>query len=196
MVSFGLVLVLSSSSVFADQARLNPNRPGAVKTQWTHLMAGGCDVAKANISTPLEARVLRNTPFAIKGKIFKSAELAELFAADGWYKPSAKAPKLAAIDKRCVGKLAKWEKRLRKKLKIGPKVEAFMTRYRELYLQLRKIPYDASHYTARKGKPSKGVSSWGISYSKECEESGECGGYSIDCTEAKRVVTCELIAVG
>ncbi|GDX83881.1 hypothetical protein LBMAG42_56920 [Deltaproteobacteria bacterium] len=59
-----------------------------VLASWEQLMAGGCDINKAHVSTPLEARVLRNIPFARGGYVFKTLQLTRLFEADGgWYKP-------------------------------------------------------------------------------------------------------------
>jgi hypothetical protein len=111
-----------------------------LKTDWEALLAGGCDLAAAHVVSDVEARVLRNLPYALKGYVFKSPELAKLYGADGaWYTPDAAAkidfdPKTMA----CVEKLKKLEDDLAKSGKALPKAfAARFTAHHEAVVALR-----------------------------------------------------------
>lgn len=177
--------------------RANPYAPMALYKDWQNLQANGCKVESYNISTPIEARVLRNTPYAIAGKKFKSAELTELFGDDGnWYTPTTAKPKLSKTAAACVAKVKRWENKLRKRIKIGKKVEAFLTRDREFYIDLRRLQYSKDLFSGKGGKLKNNEASWYFTHGKKCFYDGDCGGYVIDCRLENSKVKCEMVAAG
>jgi hypothetical protein len=76
-----------------------------------------CDPAAAGYSLSADSlRVLRNTPFALRGYSFSSPELERVFRQEPWYEalPSVNGsnpPLLDPVDKTCVRKLKKLEAR-------------------------------------------------------------------------------------
>jgi hypothetical protein len=83
---------------------------------WNAIVAGGCDLDAAHVHTPIEARVLRNLPYAQKGHVFKSYALTTLFASDGgWYTPNPDAkPSFTPAEGACIKALKTREAALRK----------------------------------------------------------------------------------
>lgn len=102
-------------------------------------MAGGCDLDKAHVSTPLEARVLRNIPFARGGYVFKTLPLTRLFEGDGgWYKPvQGKTVTLTATEQTCVDALKAREASLMSSQPLSDSTADWMLWHRDLYLTLR-----------------------------------------------------------
>lgn len=81
MRALTLLLTLIATPAFAGES--------PIKADWEALLAGDCDLVAAHVVTDIEARVLRNAPYALKGYVFKSAELTALYGADGgWYVPN------------------------------------------------------------------------------------------------------------
>jgi hypothetical protein len=108
-----------------------------VRGAYTTLRDGGCDVSK--LGSPLAARVLRNVPYALGGKVFKSPELTRIFSQDGdWYQPTTpKDPALSTADRSCSRALAAQERKLRKKQKKIPAgIERAVTADRAAMLQM------------------------------------------------------------
>lgn len=114
---------------------------GAIPAAYRALVDAGCDPERAGISTPIEARVLRNVPYAVAGRPFKSPELARLYASDGtWYQAGADGKiELTGADAACVATLKKHEDRLRKHAKLDAKVEAALTASPQIFHGLRAL---------------------------------------------------------
>jgi hypothetical protein len=110
-----------------------------VLASWEQLMAGGCDLNKAHVSTPLEARVLRNIPFARGGYVFKTLQLTRVFEADGgWYKPvHGKAVTLTSTEQACVDALKARETALHASQPMPDSTADWMLWHTDLYLTLR-----------------------------------------------------------
>ena len=76
-----------------------------------------CDPAAAGYTLSANSlRVMRNTPFAIKGYNFSSPELQDIFGREPWYAPrpgvdGSNPPELEPADKECVAKLRALEAR-------------------------------------------------------------------------------------
>ncbi|HVK71797.1 MAG TPA: hypothetical protein VM734_00700 [Kofleriaceae bacterium] len=113
-----------------------------ILTAYDQFRTAGCKVEL--IGSPIVARVLRNVPYALAGKRFKSPELAALYAADGrgdarWYSPSADEVDVTAADRACVRALGARETKLRKTIKIKPAVEAAITRHGATVLEMMEL---------------------------------------------------------
>ncbi len=138
MSSYRVLLAAVSALALAAGARAAHagDDPGDLRTAYTALRDGGCDVSK--LGSPLSARVLRNVPYAQGGKIFKSPELTRIFEQDGgWYQATtAKDPALSDADRSCARALAAQEQKLRKKQKIPAAIELAVTGDRAVMLQM------------------------------------------------------------
>ncbi len=139
MIAHRLVLATLSTLVFAAAASDAHAGDDAVDLRGAYaaLRDGGCDVSK--LGSPLAARVLRNVPYALGGKIFSSPELKRVFFLDGdWYEPTtSKDPALSAADRACVRALTTREQALRKKQKkIPASIELAVTGDRAVMLQM------------------------------------------------------------
>ncbi|MCB9766317.1 MAG: YARHG domain-containing protein [Alphaproteobacteria bacterium] len=112
---------------------------GPIKQTWEGLLAKDCDLKAVGVWTPVEARILRNTPFAMAGYTFKDISLKFVFQDDGgWYTPTTtEAPKLAADVSACVDKLKKHEDTLRRSIALPDELESRMTADHDLFVQLR-----------------------------------------------------------
>ncbi|MBU0552126.1 YARHG domain-containing protein [Myxococcota bacterium] len=102
--------------------------PTPMLSDWDLLLAGGCDLDKAHVLTPIETRALRNVPYAQAGHVFQSEELTALYKAEGWYTPkpgvvaTIKDPKVGA----CIKKLKALEAKLKRQI---PMKKAFIRRF-------------------------------------------------------------------
>lgn len=102
---------------------------GSSVTRWNALMASGCDFSMVPAWTPVEARILRNTPYAMRGHPFRSPELVSFFQADlSQYTPQTAVTALPADQAACVSKLAAHEKTLRAAWTVSPDQEQRLTR--------------------------------------------------------------------
>ena len=110
-----LWLLLGVSTAFVAGAAPKVTDHGEARKAWTALMSVNCDLKQVRVWTPIEARILRNTPFAIQGRVFKTASLSTFFTVDGdWYQPKVDATiALSDAEKACVQKLKKHEDALR-----------------------------------------------------------------------------------
>lgn len=139
MSSHRIVLAALSTLALAASGHIAHagDDPGDLRGAYTALRDGGCDVSK--LGSPLAARVLRNVPYALGGKVFKSPELTQVFSQDGgWYEPTtSKDPTLSAADRACVRALTTHEQKLRKKQKkIPANIELAVTADRAVMLQM------------------------------------------------------------
>lgn len=141
MNSTRVVLALVSTLTFTATSRVahagDGDDLGDLRTAYTNLRDGGCDVSK--LGSPLAARVLRNVPYAVGGKIFKAAELTRVFTMDGdWYEATTnKDPALSDADRTCIRALTAQEQKLRKKQKKIPAgIEVAVTADRNAMVQM------------------------------------------------------------
>ncbi len=126
-------LVVSPAAVLAGHAD-----PSTVQDAYLQLRDEGCDVA--TIGSPIVARALRNVPYAMKGKIFKSPELTALYTADGgWYQPTDPDADVDSADRACVRKLDAQEKALRKRVKLKKPIEQAITRHTGAVLDMNRL---------------------------------------------------------
>jgi hypothetical protein len=172
-----LLLVAALGLVAPRVAGADPpppdDHPGAVRAQYLDLVKHGCDLHRHPVRLPLEARVLRNVPFAIAGRRFKSAGLTWLFSHDGgWYQPRSDKVVLGHADRLCVARLAKLEHRLRRALPMTKKVEAVLVRSRLIFLQMHQLSTWRSVHPGR-AHSATGPQSW--IYTVEDVPPGGCG---------------------
>jgi len=131
-----LALALVTAALAAAPALAHADSP--IRDAYVALRDGGCDAS--TVGTPIAARVLRNVPYAQRGKVFKSAELAYLYERDGgWYTASDPAADVADADRACVRALDAQEKALRKRAKLKPAIEAVVTRDHETVVALFQL---------------------------------------------------------
>ena len=118
-------LILSALLLcFAASAHANQPPVGAMKADWLGLLAAKCDLEVHGVRTPIEASVLRNTPYAMQGYTFKTPELDMLFDSDGdWYvaKPNI-TPKFTPVESACIKKIKAFEAAMKKTM--GPQAGA------------------------------------------------------------------------
>ncbi len=141
MSSTRIALALVSTLTLAASARVahagGGDDLGDLRSAYTNIRDGGCDVSK--LGSPLAARVLRNVPYALGGKIFKAPELTRVFTMDGdWYEATTnKDPALSAADRTCIRALTTQEQKLRKKQKKIPAgIELAVTADRNAMVQM------------------------------------------------------------
>ena len=97
---------------------------GLVHRGWSEFLAGGCDVEQ--VADPISARVLRNTPFAMAGHRFKSADLTGFFTKEGGYAPKDGPVQLGEKEAGCVAKLKERETALRELLDVPEPFEMLL----------------------------------------------------------------------
>ncbi|MCB9746544.1 MAG: YARHG domain-containing protein [Alphaproteobacteria bacterium] len=176
-----------------------PAATGPVRQTWEALLAAGCDFNKVPVHTPVEARILRNTPFALAGYRFKDINLRLLYQADGgWYTPKLdEAPELDGVTKACVDALKAKEEALKEAMPIPDELAARMTRDHALFKVLREWgSRPTSPYADPNFHHDEGEDSWSMfTRDPECEPQpeSECGGYSVYCPSE---TPCQGIAAG
>lgn len=156
------VLILGSLGLLAATATTAAaDKVNRVRDAYQFLRDGGCKASE--IGSPIVARVLRNVPYALRGKIFKSPELTYLFEHDGgWYTGTDKSADVAAEDRACVRALDKQEKVLRKRAKIQPAIEAAISRHPEAVVDMLQIgPTDYTKVNQSQ-KTEDGNRIWGL----------------------------------
>lgn len=141
MISTRAVLTLLSCLTVTATSRVaragGGDELGDLRSAYANIRDGGCDVSK--VGSPLVARVLRNVPYAIGGKIFKAPELTRVFFLDGdWYEPTTnKDPALSDVDRTCIRALTAQEQKLRKQQKkIPAAIELVVTADRAAMVQM------------------------------------------------------------
>lgn len=166
------------------------DQPSILK-QWETLLAQRCDLDLAHIRTPIEARVLRNAPYAMQGYVFKSPELTALFSADGgWYLPNPNAkPKFKPVVSQCIKTLKNREKELREKLKWRKdQFESRVTGLHSIFLELRKNTHlMQTPILKRTITESDGTVQWDLVDLCGTDDSGEeiCAGPQLICSPEK-----------
>ncbi len=181
----------------------------SIASEYDRLMAAGCQPERFDVATPIEARVLRNLPFARAGLRFASAELTALYSGDGgWYQPRDEADNLAADDRNCVERLRRHETRLREQLPIEAEVEAVLTADAGVFWALRRHTGYPNRYRDAYSRSDPDLWSWGFMDGSACggdgspEAAGDCAGVAIVCTrpdpdqEEGAAPRCELILAG
>ncbi len=165
---------------------------GTVRAAYTNLMRAGCELNDVQVWSPLEARVLRNTPYAVAGYQFSSPELTALYASDGvWYQPTTKDITLSAADAACVAKLKERESELRKDFAFAvPSSEAEKRLAADAgvfvaihgWSQLTDMQNPFGDVTAVRSAEGGWNISWTFAGCVDDPEQGlECGGYYIEC---------------
>lgn len=131
---------LIASSASADQAALDPSKSPLLSNWHAVVSEQGCDLKLAHVRTPIEARVLRNLPYAVRGYVFKSPELTALYAADGgWYTPNPAAKMtFNAKEGACIKALKAHEAKLRAMMPWPKAWEAQFTGMHSAVVHLRQ----------------------------------------------------------
>lgn len=122
-----LLLTATAHAQSTGSAGSTENPKPSLKADWEALITSGCKLAAAHVYTPIEASALRNTPYALKGYVFKTGELKDLFGADGgWYTPdpTVKEPVFSPAETECIKKIKDLESSLE-----GKMTKAFKTRF-------------------------------------------------------------------
>lgn len=202
-LSLAVVLPVVLVTILATAARSQPAPPapsaGVLRSHWADLLKGGCNLDKSGVATPIDARVLRNTPFAMKGYAFKSADLTTLFGSDGgWYAAAPKsAPTFAGAEKACIDKLKKHEDTLRKTVAIDAAFEARFTATIDAVKALREVSLGFGRSTLQmKSYKGDGEQQY-IFTEKGCktdneDEGGGCSSLGLMCNADQ----CVVIAAG
>jgi len=202
----GLSCVLAVAFCAAGTVAAEP--AGSVAAEYDRLRESGCDPAAFAIATSVEARVLRNLPFARAGLRFRAAELAALYRADGdWYAPVLDTVELAADDQACVSRLLAHEQALRRQLPIDPAVEAVLVARPEVFWMLRKNTRYPNRYQGAFSGLQSGSWSWGFQDGAACggdgspESAGDCAGFAVLCSDtagagAPADIHCEWLEAG
>ena len=153
------------------------DEPTTVRDAYQQLRDGGCQVA--TIGSPIVARALRNVPYALKGKIFKSAELADLYARDGgWYQPADPRAEVDAADRACVRKLDAQEKALRKRVKLKPAIEQALTRHPGAVLDMYRLVLSDFRTFKQRAQTVDGKQVWTVWF----EAGGGAASVQVECT--------------
>ncbi|MBI2336115.1 MAG: YARHG domain-containing protein [Deltaproteobacteria bacterium] len=185
-------------------------KTGAVLAEFEKLMAMQCNVTQFGISTPLEARILKNIPYAIVGRPFTSPELTELFNKDdGWYKPGSSSDvKIKPEHEACITRLQKREDQLRRSVKMDAEVERVFIRDPKIFLGLRAYPkatYKTTNTTFEKGKhwqwSAIDISPGSCGGDGSPNQRGDCAGIMISCELPENIndlkfLHCEIIPFG
>lgn len=191
------LLALTSSASALDGASL--------PEEYDRLLAAGCQPEQFDVATAIEARVLRNLPYARAGMQFASVDLTTLYASDGaWYRPVQSEVTLAEPDRRCVERLRRHEAKVRGQLPIAPAVERVLTADATVFWALRRHARFPNQY--RDAWSSSGPSSWswGFVDGAACggdgslEAAGDCAGLTVICSaeEATAMPHCEVVQSG
>lgn len=159
-------------------ARAGDDSTSSVRGAYLALRDGGCDVSQ--IGSPIVARVLRNVPYAMKGKIFTSPELSYVYGQDGgWYQPSSAKAEVDAGDRACVKALGAQETKLRKRVKLKKPIEEAITRHPGVVLEMSQTVLPDFKKFSQAQKTVDGKRQWTINF--------EAGGGA-----ALVTVTCQL----
>lgn len=104
---------------------------GKALQAWKELSEAGCDLQKKPfIHTYIEARILRNAPYAMRQRVFAAPDLASFFQKDGkdWYEGVPdQVIVLPAEEAACVARLQAHEEMLRTRQELKHGLEARLT---------------------------------------------------------------------
>ena len=172
-----LATVLAFGVCFAPTAaRAQYREPTTIKGAYLEFRDEGCDVA--SVGSPIVARALRNLPYAMKGKIFKSPELTALYTADGdWYRPTDPDADVDSADRECVRKLDAQEKKLRKRFKVKKSIEEAVTRHTGAVLDMKRLVLSDIAKFSQKESTRDGARVWVM----EFEASGAAALVTVEC---------------
>lgn len=171
-----LALAVSGLVLSPAAARAGYEEPSTIQGAYLEFRDEGCNVAM--VGSPIVARALRNTPYAMKGKIFKSADLTALYTADGgWYKPTDPAADVDSADRACVRKLDAQEKALRKRIKIKKSIEEAVTRHTGVVLDMKRLVLSDFPRFSQKESTRDGARVWVLHF----EASGAAALVTVEC---------------
>lgn len=184
------------------------NEDATLLVDFERLLAQGCDPAGFGIATALQARALRNLPYARAGLRFRAAELAALYRQDGdWYRPRTEQVKIEAQELACVQRLQQHERKLRHQLPIEDAVESVLIAQLQVYQWLRDHLRYPNHYRGAYSAQQPGSWTWGFQDGAQCggdgnpESAEDCAAYSVICTQTTNedpnaAPSCEFIQAG
>lgn len=166
---------------------------GKLLASWQTLMSEGCDMDKSHVNTPLEARVLRNVPFARDGYVFKTVQFTRMFEEDGgWYHPVVgKTVTLSKTEQTCVDTLKARETTLRTAQPVTDATYDWMLWKTDLYVTLRSYSGPLKLMSAPKsvevGSGCFGDGKGGLRWlwlDKSCPSTrAECSGVVFECDQ-------------
>ena len=161
------------------------NRGNEIPAAYRALMAARCDLAQLPAMTPIDARILGLTPFALAGRPFQEPELASLFAGDGnWYKPGPSPEvKISPADTKCVASLQAAEKVLRERMPVDEEIELRLTNL-QVFRELRKRATPGVEYKHGSAQKGDGQWTWKLIESTCADPSAGagCKGLSLTCS--------------
>jgi hypothetical protein len=195
-ILFAAILMASPGPAPVDAAK------SPLLANWEALLASGCHMTLGHVHTPIEARVLRNLPYARAGHVFKSPELTALFSADGgWYAPSPTAvmmfdPKVGA----CIQTLKRHERALRKVMPWPRRWEAKYTADHSAVVHLRQSTKGDFGPVTRAVKSGDGSEAWWIGGAdckgKPWTDEAPCWVYQLYCSDGTGTMQCGVNAPG
>lgn len=140
LIIAGLGLLASLAHATQEPIKIDAKKSPLLANWNTVVGEQGCDLTRAHVRTPIEARALRNLPYAIRGYVFKSPELTALYQADGgWYAPNP-AAKMTFSPKEgaCIKALKEHEATLRAMMPWPKAWEAKFTGQHAAVVHLRQ----------------------------------------------------------
>lgn len=186
-----LFAILSFAFILASQMSWAQNTNQSIKEDYQTFLQQGCDTTL--IKTPIEARILRNVPFAILGYKFNSEDLSFVFSHDGtWYKSTTETlPKLSSENSRCVSRIQARETQFKNSFNIDPQIMSALTKSHKVYFWLRTIFSKSPGRWTSPRSPQKSNREWRL-FIKDQDNCGGDGGEEskLDCSGA--FIECEL----
>ncbi len=177
---------------------IDMNMAGAAARAWSKLIESGCDpsAGDTHVWTALEARVLRNVPFAMRGYSFSSADLTAFFSADGraWYEGHSKDVVLPEAAATCVDRLKSHEQGLRAATPLDSALEGRLLQDATAFEALwgwGHASSDDPHGRTTLVRQADGGVMWMSTY-PGCDHE-DCGGYIITCPASG---PCRAMAAG
>ncbi len=171
-----LALAVSGLVLAPAAARAQAREPTTIQGAYLELRDEGCKVGE--VGSPIVARALRNVPYAMKGKIFKSPELTALYIADGdWYRPTDPGADVDSADRDCVRKLDAQEKKLRKRIKLKKSIEEAVTRHTGVVLDMKRLVLSDVTKVSQKESTRDGVRVWKLDF----EAAGGAALVTVEC---------------
>jgi hypothetical protein len=189
---------LSDGPVTASPA-IDMAMAGPAVRAWNALITAGCDPkgTMTHVWTPVEARILRNVPYAMRGYTFSSRELDVFFtrAERNWYEAHTKDVKLPEEARACVDRLKAHEDELRKEWPVAPTVERRLVSEPvvfEAYWTWGHASADKYYDLVKVEAISNGALTV-EALAPGCEPEAECSAYVIQCESGQE---CVAVAAG
>lgn len=189
-------LMLCASAAIAAPTN---SKTSPLLTNWNALMTGGCNLKAAHVHTPIEARVLRNLPYAKQGYVFKTYALTALFAADGgWYAPNPDAkPTFTPAEGACIKALKAHEATLRKAMNWPKAWENKFISQHHAVLHLRSSTKSGFGPVTYVQKDSEGWTIGGVDCKgKAPTEDAHCWILNLFCSAGTGTLECGVSAPG